>query len=110
VGDCAAANVQAMKSDACDEFYNVGTGVRTTIQELTEMILEVTGAQHEIQYEPGGQTFVKNRVGCPDKARAQLGFQARIKLREGIRKLIEWRQSHKEEVARRRQEVRPHAA
>ncbi len=110
VGDCAAANVQAMKADACDEFYNVGTGIRTTIKQLTEMILEVTGAKLGIQYEPGGQTFVKNRVGCPEKAREQLNFQARVRLREGIRKLIDWRQSHKDEVARRRQEARPHAA
>lgn len=110
VGDCASANVQGMKSDVCDEFYNVGTGIRTTIKELTEMILEVTGAKLEIQYEPAGQTFVKNRVGCPEKAREQIDFQARVKLREGIKKLIEWRNSHKDEVARRRQEVRPHAA
>jgi len=110
VGDCAAANVCAMKADACDEFYNVGTGIRTTIRELTELILEVTGSKLEIQCEPGGMTFVKNRVGCPRKAREQLDFQAQVKLREGICRLIEWRQTHKEEVARRRQEVRPHAA
>jgi len=30
VTDCAAANVCAMRSDATDSFYNVGTGTRTT--------------------------------------------------------------------------------
>ncbi len=105
VGDCAAANVCAMKSSAVDEFYNVGTGLRTTIKELTQMILEVTGSDLEAQYEPGGTTFVKNRVGCPKKAESQLDFRARINLQEGIRKLIEWRDAHKGEVARRRQEL-----
>jgi UDP-glucose 4-epimerase len=105
VGDCAAANVCAMKAEATDEFYNVGTGFRTTIRELCEQIIEVTDCGLEIQYEPGGQTFVKNRVGCPAKAIEQIGFRSGIDLREGIASLIEWRDSHKDEVARRRNEM-----
>jgi UDP-glucose 4-epimerase len=94
-----------MQATATDEFYNVGTGLRTTIKELTEMILEVTGADLEIQYEPGGTTFVKNRVGCPQKADSQLDFRARVTLQQGIQRLIEWRDTHKGEVQRRRQEL-----
>lgn len=105
VGDCARANVCAMKADATDSFYNVGTGVKTTIKELTELILELTGSDLKIQYEPGGTTFVKNRVGCPKKAEAEIGFKAKTDLREGLQKLIEWRIGHKEEVARRRRAV-----
>ena len=105
VGDCARANVCAMKADATDSFYNVGTGVKTTIKELTELILELTRSNLKIQYEPGGTTFVKNRVGCPQKAEAEIGFKAKTDLREGLQKLIEWRISHKEEVARRRRAV-----
>ena len=110
VGDCAAANVAAMKADTADRFYNVGTGRRTTIRELTELILDVTGAKLPIQYEPGGLTFVKNRVGCPKRAAKELGFTAKVGLREGIERLIEWRNNHKDQVARRRAEVQRHAA
>ncbi len=110
VGDCAAANVCAMKADATDEFYNVGTGLRTSIRELTEMILEVSGSKQKIHYEPAGLTFVKNRVGCPKKARAQIGFDAKVDLKEGIARLIEWRSTHKEEVAHRRSQVLTRAA
>ena len=102
VGDCAAANVCSMKADKTDSFYNVGTGVKTTIQELAEMILEVTGSHLKIQYEPGGTTFVKNRVGCPKKATSEIGFTAKAELREGIKNLIEWRNTHKEDVEMRR--------
>jgi len=105
VQDCGAANVCAMKADATDQFYNVGRGVKTTIKELTELMLEVTGADLEIQYEPGGMTFVKNRVGCPKKAGQEIGFKARVGLREGLERLIEWRNAYKEGVARRRQEA-----
>ena len=105
VQDCGAANVCAMKADTTDEFYNVGRGIRTTIKELAEMILEVTGSDLEIQYEPGGMTFVKNRVGSPVKAEKEIGFKAKVELREGLERLIEWRNAHKEEVARRRHEA-----
>jgi UDP-glucose 4-epimerase len=102
VGDCGTANVCAMKADSVDANYNVGMGIKTTIKELAELILEVTGSELEIQYEPGGMTFVKNRVGSPVKAEKEIGFKAKVDLREGLKKLIEWRNSHKEEVERRR--------
>jgi len=102
VGDCAAANVCAMKADATDEFYNVGTGKKTTIKELTELILEITDSDLKIQYEPSGMTFVKNRVGSPQKASEQIGYTAEVNLREGLKQLIDWRNSHKAEVATRR--------
>lgn len=102
VRDCARANVCAMKADATDNFYNVGTGIRTTIKELTQMILQVTHSQQPIQYEPGGLTFVKNRIGCPRKAEAEIGFKANITLQEGLKELIEWRSTHTEAVRQRR--------
>lgn len=105
VSDCGRANVCAMKADATDAFYNVGRGVKTTIKELAELVLDITGSKVGIRFEPAGMTFVKNRIGCPKKAKAEIGFEARIELREGMRRLIEWRDSHKEEVARRRAAV-----
>ena len=105
VSDCAEANLCALKTDAVDSFYNVGRGIQTTIKELTEVILEITHSDLQIQYEPEGTTFVKNRVGCPKKAEVEIGFKARVGLKEGLEKLIEWRKNHIEEVARRRQEI-----
>lgn len=103
--DCAKANVCAMKAESTDEFYNVGTGIRTTIKELAELILDITGSDLEIQYEPAGQTFVKNRIGCPKKAQLQIDYKYTIELREGLKALVHWRNTHKEEVARRRRDV-----
>jgi len=105
VGDCARANICAMKADATDSFYNVGTGIRTTIKELAELILKITNSELELEYEPAGMTFVKNRIGSPDKARAEINFQAEIPLQEGLLQLIEWRQNHKTEVEQRRREA-----
>lgn len=102
VGDCAKANVCAMKADTVDSFCNVGTGVKTTIKELTGLLLRLTASSHKIQYEPAGKTFVKNRVGCPIKAKKEIGFEFGTELKEGLKNLIEWRKSHKEFVDRKR--------
>lgn len=105
VEDCAKANVCAMKADATDQFYNVGTGIRTSIKELAEIILEITQSKLEIRYEPAGQTFVKNRIGCPKNAQKDLGFKADLKLPEGLARLIDWRNKHKDELIQRRKDA-----
>jgi UDP-glucose 4-epimerase len=105
VTDTARANVCALKSKATNQFYNVGSGTQTSIKELTEMILRVTKSNQQIQYEPAGQTFVTNRVGDPSKAAAEIGFTHKVELEDGLRRLIEWRNGHKELVARRRAQV-----
>jgi len=103
VGDCGKANVCAMKADTTASFYNVGTGKRTTIKELAELMLELTGSDLEIQYLPEGQTFVKNRIGCPKKAEEEIGFVGKVELREGLKQVIEWRRNNIAEVAKRRE-------
>jgi UDP-glucose 4-epimerase len=102
VGDCADANVCAMKAHATDRFYNVGTGIRTTIKELSETLLEITGANVGTRYEPEGQTFVKNRIGGTDRARSEIGFSAQAGLEDGLRALVEWRTAHMDDVEARR--------
>ena len=105
--DCGAANVCAMKAESTDRFYNVGTGRRTSLRELAEMLLELTGSSEAIKIAPRSQaTLVRNRIGSPVRASEEIGFRARIELREGLKRLMDWRAHHKEEVeARRRKAV-----
>jgi UDP-glucose 4-epimerase len=77
-------------------------GTQTTIRDLCEMILKITGSDLHIQYEPSGQTFVTNRVGSTEKARKDLAFEARTTLDEGLRLLIEWRRKDKRSAVRER--------
>ena len=106
VEDCALANVCAMKGDSVDQFYNVGTGKRTSLKQLAELLLEITGCEKSISYAPRSQaTLVRNRIGSPKKATNEIGFTSTIDLREGLKRLIEWRANHKAEVLKRRQAV-----
>jgi len=106
VEDCGLANVCAMKSNASDRFYNVGTGKRTSLKELAQMLIDLTGCTKPIQYAPRSQaTLVRNRIGCPKRATAEIGFTARVELQEGLRRLIDWRANHRAEVESRRRAV-----
>lgn len=97
VTDCARANVDAMKATVSDDFYNVGTGTRTTVAALAQILLELTGSTSGVRYEPETIAVVRNRIGSTVRARQDLGFEAAVSLRDGLRALIEW---HLEETSR----------
>ena len=103
VEDCALANVKAIMAEASDDFYNVGTGKRTSLREIAEKLLNLTGCNYPIQYAARSQaTLVKNRIGCPIKARQDIDFEAEVDLDEGLKRLIDWRANHKKEVQSRK--------
>lgn len=98
VSDSARANILALKSDVTDKFYNVGSGLKTSVKELCHILLELTNPKLEIKYEAQGQTFVTQRIGSTEKAEKDLGFKTEVLLRDGLQKLIEWRRAHKKSV------------
>ena len=103
VEDCAKANICAMKAEAVDRFYNVGTGKRTSLKEIAERLLALTGSNQAIKYAPRSQaTLVRNRIGSPKRAKVEIGFTANIPLDDGLQRLIAWRKAHKAEVEKRR--------
>ena len=103
VEDCGLANVRAMTADATDAFYNVGTGKRTSLKDLAEILLVLTGCNKAINYAPRSQaTLVRNRIGSPKKENDEIGFSAQIDLNEGLQRLIDWRANHKAELESRR--------
>jgi UDP-glucose 4-epimerase len=91
VQDVARANILALKSEATDVNLNVGTGIATTIRELVDALLEITGSDLEPEYRPQEQTFVTNRVGSTELAEELIGFKWQLPYREGLESVVEWR-------------------
>jgi UDP-glucose 4-epimerase len=95
VEDVARCNVFALEADAVDEFYNVGTGVQTSIKELCDTILDLKDSDLKVTYNPysedDARRLVQNRIGCPEKASADLNFTYKYDLRTGLQRLIDWR-------------------
>ena len=99
VEDVARANVLALKAISSDEFYNIGSGVQTTISELCELILKLKNSDLKVKYRPysedDARRLVQNRIGCPKKASKDLGFIYHYSLEDGLKRLIDWRHNSK---------------
>jgi len=97
VEDVARANLIALKSNISFGFYNVGTGVQTTVKKLCDLILLLTESTLMVIYKPyskdDARQFVQNRIGAVEKAMNEIDFQYNIRLEDGLKKLIEWRQA-----------------
>ena len=91
VTDIARANILGMKADVADEFFNIGMGVRTTINELVDALLELTGSSLQPEYKPQEKMFVQHRIGSTEKAERLLGYKAQMPLIDGLRAVVEWR-------------------
>ena len=95
VEDVARSNIDALKSNVDHGFYNVGTGVQTSIKELCDLILDLKKSTLNVSYKPysadDARSLVQNRIGSPAKAEKELGFKYKYSLREGLMKLIDWR-------------------
>jgi dTDP-glucose 4,6-dehydratase len=71
------------------EPVNIGNPVEFTVRRLAELILELTGSTSRIELRPLPVDDPKQR--CPDitRARAQLDWEPRVALADGLRRTID---------------------
>ena len=100
VADVARANVLGMQAECADECFNIGVGTGTSINELVDILLELTGSTLTPEYRPQAQSFVTHRIGSTEKAERLLGFRAAIPLRDGLRSVVDWRLAQRGVVER----------
>ncbi|RZM26894.1 MAG: nucleotide sugar epimerase, partial [Pedobacter sp.] len=83
------------------EIYNLATGRETTILELATWINEFTGNKTPLDLRPARDWDRSGkRFASTDKAREQLGFEAQVDIREGLRRTVEWTQNNAEMIER----------
>lgn len=99
IEDVARANLAGLVSDVSDEFFNVGTGIQTTLNELCHLLLKITGSHLKPEYHEARKVAnVQARRASIEKAEKMLGFRAHIDLETGLRALIQWRNETKSEM------------
>jgi len=90
VRDVADANVHAMASDVSNETFNVGSGGEATVKEVTDKLIDITGADVRPNYDTSQRVLMMRRVGTNTRATEKLGWQVSINLDEGLRDTVEW--------------------
>lgn len=64
------------------------TGYPTTLGQLAELATQIAGSASRVEHAPPRSFDVARFYGCPERARAFLGWSPRIRLQEGLKRLI----------------------
>ena len=90
VEDCAEAVVRATQVYDKPDPLNMGTGTGTSIRELSEVIPEVVGYTGQAVWNASKPDGAMRKVLDVTKMKAELGWEPRTSLRDGLRKTIDW--------------------
>lgn len=89
VDDLADACLFLMKNYNSSEIINVGTGIETSIKELTELVRQITGFKGKIIYDTTKPDGNPRRFLDSSKIKA-LGWEPNIVLNKGLKLTYSW--------------------
>jgi dTDP-glucose 4,6-dehydratase len=91
VEDHCAGIESALRDGKAGEIYNVGGGDERENREITQMVLDATGAPESLVRPVEDRAGHDRRYSLDTaKIRAELGWQPRVPLAEGFARTVEW--------------------
>jgi UDP-glucose 4-epimerase len=92
IDDAVKATILAATSArALGEVFNVGTGVETSVNQLAEVLIRLTGARTIPQHvDRRDVDNIRRRVVNIEKTRRALRWVPEVTLEEGLRRTVEW--------------------
>ncbi|MDA5110857.1 GDP-L-fucose synthase [Brevibacillus thermoruber] len=97
VEDAAEAILLAAENYDGEQPVNIGTGEEILIKDLVEMIARETGFRGEIRWDTSRPDGQPRRCLDIRKAKEYFHFEAKTRLKEGLKKTIEWYVSQREQ-------------
>ena len=89
VADVVAGIYAALTvSNITGEVFNIGTGKPTSVNELAHAVLELTGANVGIRYEPERLGEIKESYADNSRAKRLLSFRPKVGLNQGLKALV----------------------
>lgn len=88
VDDVAKANLAAMYSKTKTGFFNVGTGIATSIKELAEIMIQFSGLNLEPIYEKPLQGDVHSSQADTTLTQKILNWRCQTSLKDGLQKFF----------------------
>ena len=99
--DIARANVLAIESDVVEGFYNVASGVETSLLDLARALLAAMDSDLDVEFGPERPVNgVTRRLADTSAAARDLGFRAEVGLEDGLRRLVAWWTAEREVLVR----------
>ncbi|MDJ0496953.1 MAG: GDP-L-fucose synthase [Acidimicrobiia bacterium] len=94
VEDAARAIVMATESYNGEQPVNIGTSREITIRDLVELIASLTGYEGEVLWDTSKPDGQPRRKLDTTRAGQLFDFEAEVDLEDGLRKTIDWWESH----------------
>ena len=88
VNDVVRANIQAATTRYTGEAFNVGTGSKTSIEELAEHVRQLVTTDSEVIHVDGRPADIEHSCAETEKARTLLDFESRVGLTDGLETLL----------------------
>lgn len=92
VDDIVAANCMAM-SKGDGKILNAANGIATSINEIAQDIIRITGSDSKVSYAKERSGDIKHSLADISQI-SKLGFKPRYTMNEGLEKTIEWFRNH----------------
>jgi nucleoside-diphosphate-sugar epimerase len=89
---CEAPNVSG-------KVFNVGTGGRTSLNQVLKALGEISGKRLEAKYDPPRDGDIRDSQADISQAREYLGYEPQVQFEEGLRKTFDWYRSLPKKVA-----------
>lgn len=88
VEDVALANIAAMRSDVKNGFFNVGTGITTSVKKLAQTLIDISGFSLEPKYEKPLEGDVRASQADTTLAKRILDWEYKMNLEDGLRRFF----------------------
>lgn len=90
VKDVVAANVLAATTENVNGTFNVACGSAISINQLVNLVLELTNSKSQIRYEKERAGDIKHSLAAIDETKQQLNFLPKHDLHEGLKETINY--------------------
>ncbi|GAA4350862.1 SDR family oxidoreductase [Hymenobacter saemangeumensis] len=104
VENCVQANIRAALTsnpEAVNQVYNIAVGDRTSLVQMYDILREEAGSTLEPKFGPDRAGDIRDSLADISKASTLLGYQPQVRIREGLKKTLEWFKANQEFIAQR---------
>jgi UDP-N-acetylglucosamine 4-epimerase len=97
IDNAIQANIHALLIDnsaALNQVFNIAVAQTTSINQMIEMLAQISGKDLKPQYREARVGDVRNSLADISKAASMLSYQPFVKFSDGLRKTYEWFESN----------------
>lgn len=89
VDNAVEANILALftqNTDAANQIYNIACGEQTSLNELWDLIKNISGSETDSFHGPNREGDIPHSLADISKVKKLLGYEGKIKIKEGLEK------------------------